>query len=893
MKANPPIFARLLLTLLRGEEREAVGGDLLEEFRSVAAERGPRAARRWFWQQTMASVFSRAASSPHDTERAASPFPGKGERFMETLWQDVRYAARTLAKNPGFTAVAVVTLALGIGLNTTIFAWMKAVAIESLPGVPRAHEMVVMGGMSRKGGGCCNGVSYLHLRDFNARAKSMAGIAGWEIATVNLDAGGGEDARVRGTIVTENYFDVLGAKPAIGRTFSPEEGKTPGTHPVAVISHGTWQRVFGGDPNIAGRQVRINRHPFTIIGVMPPEFSSAVPGLAFEIFVPALMQQQLVPGENWVTNRSAGWLDAFGRLKPGITVQAARAEMDVLSQQIEKDYPGTFPEMTMGVYTLTDSPLGIIGALFSVVTILMALVGVLLLIACGTVANLLLARAAERRREIAVRMALGAGRGRLLRQMLTESALLGLVAGALGLVVGAWSSQAIQRLMPFGDMPIAFNLKVDGYVLSFTLGTSLLTALFFGLAPALQATRRDVVGSLKDQRAGLGRVWWRSALVTAQVALSVVTLVCAGLFLRSLGAARDVDPGFNTRDAVMISMDVFPAGYTPETGRQFYAQLLERVSALPGVKSATLARRPPLMQRGARGTGIDEIEGYKRGEKERLGSLFDTVGANYFRTMGIPLIAGRDFTEADVKTSAPVMIANENFIKKYWPSESGVGKRVRIGGRWIEVVGVARNVQYRSLGENGRLYLYAPHQQQYEPDMTLVVRHSGNAVATVDAVRNAVRAMDPKLPLFDVKTIEQHFSSAMGTTRIAAQASSAFGALALLLAAAGIYGVLAFSTSRRTNEIGLRIALGARPGHIARMIGRQCALIVGIGVVIGLAAAFAASRALGSMLFGVQPGDPLTYAAIAVLLTVVAALACWLPARRAMHVDPAVALRVE
>ncbi len=812
---------------------------------------------------------------------------------MEIFLQDLRYSLRTLAKSPGFTAVAVITLALGIGLNTSMFSWMKAIAIEPLPGVRDSNQLVVLGGMSRKGTGCCGGVAYLHLRDFNARAKTLSGVLGWEVATVNVDTGSGEDHRVRGTIVTENYFDVLGVKAAMGRTFIPEEGQTPGTHPVAVISYGTWQRVFGGDPNIAGRQVRINKHPFTIIGVTPRGFGGGVPGIAFEIFVPAMMQQQLVPGQNWVMSRGAGWLDAIGRLKPGVSVAEARAEMDVISRQIEKDYPGTFPEMTLGVFKFTESPLGIAGTMFTVVGVLLSLVGVLLLIACGTVANLLMARASERRREIAVRIALGAGRGRLLRQMLTESALLGVSAGALGLLLGAWSSRAIENLLPFRDLPISFNLEIDRYVLGFTLVLSLVTAVIFGLAPALQATRADVNNALKDQEAGRGRVWWRGALVTVQVGLSVVTLVCAGLFLRSLNAAGDVKPGFNPQNGVMVSLDVFPAGYTAETGRQFYAQLLERVNALPGVRGATLARRPPLATRGARGTNIDEIEGYKPAEKERLGCIFDTVGADYFRVMEIPLLAGRDFTALDVQNAAPVMVVNENFARKYWPNENAVGKHVRIRGQWLEVIAVARNVQYRSLGESGRLYLYAPHQQVYEPDMTLLVRHNGDAAAAVEAIRQAVRAIDPKLPLFDVKSMQQHVAGAMGTQRIAAQASSVFGALALLLATAGLYGVLSFTTSRRVREIGLRIALGARPADIARMIARQGFTLVGIGLLLGLGAALAASKGLEQMLFGVKPTDPLTYAGIAGLMIGVALLACWIPARRAARVDPLAALRHE
>ncbi|MGH9816693.1 MAG: ABC transporter permease [Candidatus Acidiferrales bacterium] len=820
--------------------------------------------------------------------------PQKGWPIMfSSLTRDLLYSLRSLRKSPGFAVAAVLTLALGIGLNTTIFTWLKAIAIESLPGVERPRELVILTGMNRKGDGCCSGVAYLTLRDFNARSQTMAGILGWELITVNLSADNSETERVRGTIVTENYFDLLGVRAVAGRTFLPEEGQSPLTHPVAVISHGLWQRRFGGDPAIAGKQVRINNHPFTIIGVAPQGFGGAVTGLAFDIFVPTMMQGVVAPGRNLVMNRGAGWLDVVGRLKPGVSIAQARAEMDVIAQQIEKEHPGAFTDQTLGVFALLESPLGIAGMMFPVLAILMALVGLVLLIACANVANLLVARAVARRREIGVRIALGASRARLVRQLLTESVLLGLMAGAAGLLLGAWCSRAMVALLPLRDVPVGFNLRVDGYVLGFTLVVSLLTAVIFGLAPALRASRVDVATTLKDSGPSAGRLWWRGATVVAQIALAVVTLVCSGLFLRSLQNAKAADPGFDTSDALMISLDVFPNGYTPDAGRRFYAQLQERAAAMPGVRNVTLARRPPLMRRGARGTSIDEIEGYQPAANERLGSLYDSVGANYFATMGVPLVAGRDFTLADRQAAAPVVAVNETFARKFWPGQNALGKHIRIGSVWREVIAVARDVQFRDIGEPPGQYMYAPHQQAYEPDMTLIVRSAGDYGGLREAIRAEVRTLDPALPLFDARSMADHVNAALATQRASALLSTIFGLLALTLASIGVYSVLSYAITRRTHEFGIRVALGARPADVVRMVLGQGLTLGAIGLALGLAGAFAASGVLGEMLYGVAPTDPLTYAGIAALLIAVVLAACWLPARRAMRVDPMIALRHE
>jgi predicted permease len=889
---HPPPLARWLLgRLLPPSTREFVLGDLDEEFAcAVTAARGAAGARRWYWRQTLRALAALAPRAPRRPTRVTS-----GDPLMQTLAQDVRFACRLLVKSPGFTAVAVLTLALGIGVNTAIFTWMKALVLEPLPGVPRPGELVMLAGQNRDGTGCCWGTSYPNYLDYQARARTVD-ILGYEIASVDLTVGG-EPERVSGTIVTGNYFDVLGVKAALGRTFQPEEYRTPDTHAVVVISHALWQRRFGSDPDVVGRAVTLNNRPFTIVGVLPQGFRSAMPGIAFDVFVPATLQAAVVPGSDRLHARGAAWLDLIGRLRPGATRDRAQAEMNVISRQIEQEHPGLFTQegRTLGVYTLTDAPLGVASAAYPVLLSLMAVVGLVLLVACANVANLLLARAAARQREMAVRLAMGARRGQLVRQLLTESLLLAGLAGGLGLLLAHWLGRAALGFLPSTDLTVSLNLDADARVLAFAATVAMATGVVFGLVPALQTSRVDLVTTLKAERtdAGARRAWLRGALVAAQVALSLVALVTAGLFLRSLWAARALDPGFDTGPALMVSMDLFPNGYTAETGDALYRRILDGAAALPGATGATLVRRPPLSSRGARGTGIDEVEGYTPGPNERMGTLYDTVGPDYFQMMGIPLVRGRGFSTRDDAASTPVVVVNQTMARTYWPGEDPLGRHLQIGDRRLEVVGVARDVKYRSIDERARLYMYLPVYQRYEPDETLVVRTAGEPTALVEPLRRLVAGLDPNLALFNVRTMAEHVNGALGSRRVAATGAVVFGLLALALAMVGVYGVVSYTVTRRTHEIGVRVALGARPGDVFRMALVHGLRPAAVGAVIGLAAAYAAARLLRGLLYGVSPGDPATFAAVALLLALVAVAAAWVPARRAMRTDPVTALRYE
>lgn len=570
---------------------------------------------------------------------------------MDQLWSDIKYGARALTKNPGFTAVAVVTLALAIGANTTIFTWLNTIVLSGPPGVAAPDEIVLIGGQNRTRGESLMGVSYPNYVDFRDRNDAVE-LAGWELVSLNFSSGP-EPERVLGTIVTGNYFEVLGVDAVLGRTFRPEEAEV-GADPVAVISHGFWQRFFGGDSGVVGRPATVNGEPFTIIGVAPPGFGGPVVGLAFDVFVPVSLR----PG--MMTARGSLWLDLFGRLQPGVTLEQARARVDTLALQLEAEFPATNRDLTLGMFDPLDHPLGIQGTAFPVLVALMVFVGVVLLIACVNVANLLLARSSVRAKETALRYALGSTRFRLIRQLLTESVMLSLLAGGAGVMVAVWSSRALIGLVPPVDIPIGFNLEVTRGVLLFTLGVSIVTAVMFSLIPALRSTKSNLVEDLKQSfdTGGRPRTRLRSGLVVLQVTFSVLALMSAGLFLRSLQSARDFDAGFNAANALMLSVDLEPSGYSPEQGRAFYTQLLRRVETLPGVVSATYARRPPLSQRGGSLIGINEIDGYAFGPDERIASLYDAVGPRYFQTMEIPLLYGRDFDAGDRDDTTEVVVVN-------------------------------------------------------------------------------------------------------------------------------------------------------------------------------------------------------------------------------------------
>ncbi len=822
------------------------------------------------------------------------------ERKIATLTaamiQDVRFGARLLVKNPSFTLIAGITLALGIAANSAIFSVLNAALLQPLP----VKEPEALVGMYRKipQDENYNRFSYPNYVDVRDRNLSLTGLAAYNFAPFNLSTGA-ETERAWGKIASGNYFSVLGVEPALGRTFLPEEDRTPGAQPVVIISHGLWQRRFGGDPTLIGRSITLNGHTFTIIGVAAERFRGTEVGMVPDLYVPMMMQRQAMNGDDWLAHRGIGWLRIIGRLKHGVSVEQARAEMEGLGAQLRQEHSQI--NEAFGIAVIADFGIhpNFRGDARRFLLLLMALVGLVLLMACANIAGLLLARAAERRREIGVRLALGASRERLFRQMLTESLILALIGGAVGLALTPALISALEWLLHSSRvMPSVVEFDLNTRVLLFTAVISIATGLIFGAAPALSAARTGVAGVIKEEAGGRasGSTRLRSIFVVAQIALSLLLLAAAGLFVRSLQRAQQIDPGFNADNLLLISFDLGLQGYKPEQIRNFRQQLEERVAALPGIRQVTLANVAPLVTDSDTTVGF---EGYQ--PPTGLAGVvinFANIAPSYFQTMGIQIVEGRPFTAQDRDGAAPAAIINETAARRFG---SGAGKRIFFGKTPVEVVGVARNSKYVTIGETDRPYLYLPLAQSDDGGLTLIVRTAGDPVQgpvqapmhMIDAVRQTVRSLDPNLPVYEIKTMNQHLSGVLVGARLGALVLGILGGIALLLAALGIYGVMASAVNHRTREIGIRIALGANEHDVVKMIVRQGMKLTVIGVIPGLLAALAVMRFLQGFLYEVSANDPLTYVAITLLLAATAFLACYIPARRAAMVEPIQALRYD
>jgi len=820
---------------------------------------------------------------------------------METLWRDVWLALRTFARNPGFTAVAVVSLALGIGANTTIFTLINAVFLNPLA-VTNPSELVGVFTIDASNPGQfsnLNAVSYRNYRDYRDQNEVFTGVAGYSFPFPAGVAKEGEPKQVFAELVSGNYFELLGVQPARGRFFLPEEDETAGARPVVVMGYGLWQRDFGADPSVVGRSLRINGHHYTVVGIAPVGFRgvSAIGGP--DLWVPAMMHRQLLPAQfrDFFDERRALFFNVAARLRPGIGRTRAEADLKTIAARLEREYPKDNAGRTVTLLPLAEATLfpGIRDILLKGGIVLMSVVGLVLLVACSNVANLLLAKAAARRKEIAIRLSLGAARGRLLRQLLTESVLLGLVGGILGLLVAYWGRDFI------GSFPVPFlgrnalDLRLDGRVLGFTLAVSVLTGVLFGLVPALQASRPDLVGDLKEEtlRTGGSRRHpsLRNSLVVAQVGLSVVALVAAGLFLRSLGRAQDIDPGFETRELALVTMSAGQRGYDQVRAEELYDQVLERVRSLPGVRSASLATNLPLFGGFSRSV-FPEGQPQERGR----GILVNTnsVDPAYFQAVGVSFLRGRDFSATDRAGARPVVIVNETMARRFWPGQDAIGRRFQFYGdeSYREVVGIVRTSNYVTVGEQPQACAFIPLRQNYADTVSLHLRSEGDPAAALGAAQREIRLLDPELPLTNLWTASQLIDQSLWAPKLGAGLLSLLGLLALTLASVGLYGVMGYWVARNRREIGIRMAIGAGRPDVLALVLKRAMVLVAIGVVLGLAASLAVSRVISTLLYG-GARDPLTFLGVPLLLAMVALVASWLPAFRASRVDPVVALRYQ
>ncbi len=808
---------------------------------------------------------------------------------MSGFLLDLRYGARMLLRTPGFTAVALLVLVLGIGANTAIFSVVHAVLLRQLP-YKDAQRLTMVWLDNRRLGLKEDLPSYPMFEDWKKQSRLFEDMAIFSRSMSSL-TGADEPEQVREARVAANFFPLLGVRPMLGRTFSPDEDQE-GRDRVAVLSHGLWVRRFGADSNVLGKNLIRDSRNYTVVGVMPPEFR--FPDKTTELWIPLVVPPQARGA------RFGFWLWIVGKLKPGVTVEQAQTEMSGIGSRLEQQYP---EGAGYGVYVV---PLHrqLVGNIRPALLILLGAVVFVLLMACANVASLLLARASAREREIAIRAAIGAGQGRLIRQLLTESVLLSAVAGAIGVLVAVWGVSVLVSLSP-QDFPRLDEIRIDAPVLAFTLGLSLLTGIVFGLAPALQFSRWAVSETLKETGRTLGSSlrarYLRGALVAGEIALALVLLAGAGLLIRSFLRLQAVDPGFQPQRVLTMRL-ISPRSKYPQ-GPQvaaLFQQLLQRIGAMPGVQSA--AAVSDIFLSKTPNSGDFTIEGRPpKPLTEQIEATIDVISPNYFAAMGVPLRHGRWFTDQDGRDTPRVVIINETMARWFWPDEDPIGKRFTFGGpqsqRWMTIVGVAGDMRRQGLDRPARAETFVPHAQNPRGLMTLVVRGApsgpADALALAAGVRAEIRAVDKDLPIFDVSTLDRQIGESVAQRRVNTLLLGLFAGLALVLAAVGVYGVVAYAVTQRTHEIGVRMALGAAPDDVLRMVLRHGALLAGTGVTAGLVASLALTRLMTGLLYGVSATDPGVFAAVALGLATVSLLAAWIPARRATRVDPMVALRYE
>ena len=819
---------------------------------------------------------------------------------MRILWIDLKYAVRMILGSPGFALVAVISLALGIGANTTIFSMVNTLLLRPLD-VDQPNELVAIFNKGLGENEVFFSNSYPEFLDMQARNTVFSGVTCSAFVPLGLKGDQGAASIVLGQMVSTSFFDVIGVRPILGRSFLPDEGETEGTHPVVMISEELWQGRLAGDESIIGQTLMLNGYAFTVIGVVPDSFEGLNIGIEPELWAPMMMHKMISAFDINLESRGNNFLRCTARLKPGVSIEQARADMAVFAANLEATYPDSEEDCAYTIIPVNDDRILVnltngrgIGGLMIV---LMSVVGLVLLIACSNVASILLARASGRQKEIAIRLAMGAGQGRVIRQLLTESMVLAILAGVTGILLASWTISLIHGIdMPFFDtFPIDFSF--DRNVLLFTLGVTVVTGLIFGLVPAVQILRTNVVSTLKDQGSSVsqtsGKSRMQGMLVISQLAMSLFLLVMAGMFVRSLQNAEHLDVGFDPSHNAVLSINLGLGQYEEESGAYFFDDLLRQVREMPGVTAAGYCDSQPFGFN--RSSSTVSIPGYEPREDESMNINRAVTSDGYFKAMGIPILQGREFELTDDEDGERVMVINEVMVDRYFVDREPIGSIVRLWGEDRRVVGIAKTGMYHSLRETPQPYLYVPLAQEYAAWQNLNIRTENDPKAMLAPAMKLVHDMDPNLPLFSVDTMEHNMGFALLPARIVGSLVSMFGLIALILAVTGVYGVMAYSVSQRTNEFGIRMAIGAQQSDILKLVLKKGLIIsivgMSLGLILALGAGFGLSRL--NLLYDVSPFDPVILGLVLSVLTTVVLLACYVPARRAMRVDPMTALRYE
>jgi macrolide transport system ATP-binding/permease protein len=817
----------------------------------------------------------------------------RGGNFMENLAQDLRYGFRQLYRSPGFSALAILCLTLGIGANTAVFSWIEGILFRPYPAVAHQERLLALAGTARGETGA-TGISWPDFLDLQRSCTLCEEFFVSKITGSTLNIG--ERAEVtRGSIVSANYFDAIGVHPILGRGFEPGEDTGSDAHPVAVISYQLWRHRFKGDPQIVGKMQRLNNVPHTIIGVAPEGFYGTFVGWAMHFWVPASMEETFESGGYKLEDRDARWIEAYVRLKPGVTRAQAQGEISAIAARLEAGYPATNRGRGIRLWPLWQTPFNNAGTLLPTLEIMLAVVAFVLLIACANVGNLLLVRSFARRREMTVRLAIGASRPRLLKQLFTEGLILSTLGAACGLLVAFWCRHALVLLLP-ARSGVAMYLpgEIDWRVMLLSAGICLIATLIVGLVPAFQTRDIDLAGALKADSSAVvgarGKAWVRSGLVVFQVCLSFVLLVGAVLLLQSLQKIRTASPGFSTNGVVQTGVSLISAGYDVPQARTFQKELIDRVRALPGVQSAAFARLTPLGYGTYSSTPI-AVDGYQLPPEEQPSVDYNQVSPDYFATLGIPLLSGREFSATDDENAPLVAIVNQTMAARYWRDQNPIDRRLQVKGRWVRVVSVAADSKYESMRESPKPFFYVPLLQDFARSPALYIRTAQPLQSVSAAVLREVHALDGNLALYETITLQEQVDRSTSPQLVAVTLVSILGGLALLLAAVGLYGVMSYAVAQSTRELGLRMALGAGAVTLFRLVISRGLRLTAGGVLCGAAAGLVVTRLFGKLLYDVSPNDPLAFASAVAVMTITSVAACLLPAWRATRTDPARVLR--